>query len=525
VEATPMTLTDYWEIAKRRKWSFILPFLTFTLIFVFIALALPPVYKSSSTILIEAQEIPQNFVVATVTSFVEQRLQSINQRIMSTTRLFDIINRFDLYTDLRDKWTTEEIIEKIREDIKLELISTEVVDRRTGKFSAATIAFTVSYEGKDSPLKILQVANILASSFLEENLQVRERQTQDISKFLETEMTRQKNHLKELEVNIAAFKETHINELPELLPVNAQTLGTIERNIERLEDQLRTLKEREGYLQSQLASTPPELEANDQDEMRLEDLKLLLISFKSRFSDDHPDVIKTRAEIAELEKKVNPTGDGSQTVNKLPENPAYITLASHLSGTQADIQYTMGQIRDLEKEKSKYQIRIETTPRVEQEYTALMIELNNFRAKYDDLMKKLTEAKVAQALEKEQKGERFTLIDSARLPEKPYKPNRLALMLIGLVLGLGAGLGLACLREFSDQSIRTAESLTAATSFPVLAHIREIVTERDLRRRRIKQLVIISATISAVIAAVIVFHYLIMDLDIFWAKIMRRLAI
>ncbi|MBU0482803.1 MAG: chain-length determining protein, partial [Proteobacteria bacterium] len=183
MEPTEKTLNDYVAIVKRRKWSFILPA---TIVFVaaaVVALALPSVYKSTSTILIEEQDIPAEFVMTSVTSYAEQRLQSIHQRIVSYTKLLEMINRFNLYPDLKERWTTEEIVEKMREDIILEPISTDVVDRRTGRPSVATIAFTLSYEGK-SPQVVQRVANTLASLFLEENLQVREKQATETSEFL-----------------------------------------------------------------------------------------------------------------------------------------------------------------------------------------------------------------------------------------------------------------------------------------------------------------------------------------------------
>ena len=166
-----------------------------------------------------------------------------------------------------------------------------------------------------------------------------------------------------------------------------------------------------------------------------------------------------------------------------------------------------------------------STPRkVEEAYKAILIERDNTQAKYNDLMRKHMEAKVAQGLEKEQKGERFTLIEPARLPETPYKPNRLAIMLIGIVLGIGAGVGWASLREFTDVSIKNADSLVLATSFPVLASIPEIMTSYDIRKKRQKQVAYISALTLFVAGGVIGFHYQIMDLNVLWAKILRKLS-
>ena len=185
MENHEMSPNEYLAVLKRRRWSFILPVVIVIMISAVVAMVLPPVYRSVSTILIEGQEIPADFVMATVTSYAEQRLQTIHQRIMSTTRLLEIINRLDLYKDLRQKATTEEVIEKMREDISLDYISAEVVDRRTGRPATATIAFTLSYESKEKPSTVQKVSNILASLFLEENLQVRERQALEATSFLE----------------------------------------------------------------------------------------------------------------------------------------------------------------------------------------------------------------------------------------------------------------------------------------------------------------------------------------------------
>ena len=519
MEPSTMTMDDYFKIIKRRKWSLIFPAIIVFIAVAIVAFALPSIYKSTSTILIEEQDVPPEFVMTTVTSYAEQRLQSIHQRIVSFQRLLDLINRFNLYPELKNKRTDEEIVEKMREDITLEPISIEAADRRTRRPEAVTIAFTLSYEGKN-PGTVHRVANILTSMFLEENLLVREKHARETTEFLEEEMGRVKADLTELDAKMAVFKNAHVNELPDLLQVNMQSLNNIESTIDRLNEQLRSLKEREGYLQTQLASIP-----RDVDQNRLSELKAQLAHLSARYSDKYPDVIKTKAEIAELEKQRNHSIQSSAQTDIAPDNPAYITLAAQLSSTQADIISVKKQIQEANETAFKYRTRIANTPKVEEAYKAILIERNNTQLKYDDLMRKHMEARVAQGLEKEQKGERFTLIDPARLPEKPYKPNRLAIMLIGFVLSIGAGVGWASLKEFNDQSIRDSDSLTQATSFPVLAVIPEILTKKDTRRISNKRLVAITASVLTIIAGVVIFHYLVMDLNVFWAKLMRKVPL
>jgi polysaccharide chain length determinant protein (PEP-CTERM system associated) len=482
-EETLMSLGDYLEILNRRKWSLIIPTISIFLIAAVLALILPAIYKSTATILIEEQQIPSEYVKATVTSYAEQRIQQINQRIMSTSRLLEIINQFDLYKKLRANHTTYDIVTRMRANIQLDPISAEVMDRRLGRTIEATIAFSLSFQGQDSPQKVQQVAEKLTDLFLEENQEERTKQTKEASRFLEDELNKVKSSLDSQESRIARFKEQHINTLPELLQVNIQSLNNIERNIEMVQEQLRSLKEQEGYLQSQLINMSPDLEEQQEDKKRLDELKVLLINLKSRFTDEYPDVINTRSEIIKLEKQLAKQKSNHPASKDGAENPAYITLAAQLSSIQADIKSTNQQIVTMIQKAEKYRKQIEETPRVEETYKTLSIKRNNTRAKYDDLMQKLLEAQVSQGLESEQKGERFTIIDPPLFPEKPFKPNRLAIIMIGIVLGIGAGVGFTTLREFYDNSVHSARSLTLATTFPVLATIPDIMTPPELAQK------------------------------------------
>jgi succinoglycan biosynthesis transport protein ExoP len=523
MEPLPMTPRDYLEIIRRRKWSLTLPAVLIFLLAGIVALALPSIYQSVSTILVEEQEIPDNFVMATVTGYAEQRIQQINQRIMSFSRLLEIIQRFNLYPELKDRWTTEEIVDKMREDTILEPVSTEIVDRRTGRPTTATIAFTLSYQGKD-PATVQQVTNVLTSLFLEENLQVREKQAQETSVFLEGEMDRIKDELGQLESRIATYKEEHINELPETLQVNMQSLNDAERSLELLSQQLRALKEKEGYLETQLASVSPYQE-EAASRRRLEELKVELVHLTKRFSEEYPDVIKTRAEIADLEKQLARTSLKPSKEKGPPDNPAYITLAAQLASTRTEIDSAKRQIEELKTATVAIRLRIAATPKVEEQYSTLVNARDTTQAKYDELMRKHMEARVAHGLEKEQKGERFTLIEPPRLPEKPFKPNRLAIMLIGLVLGMGAGIGMGALREFSDDAVRNGDSLSRETRFPVLAGIPVITTDKDIARRRRIRLAWAGGALGVIALGMVVFHLFVMDLNIFWAKLMRKLAL
>ena len=346
MEEEAKTVHDYLVVLKRRKKSLILPALIVICIAFIVALAYPREYRSMATILVEEQELPVDFVRTTVTGYAEQRLQTLNQRIMSSVKLIEIINRFNLYEDLRKKLTMEEILDIMRRNIKFGTISADVVDpRRGGPASPITIAFTLSYDGR-SPQVVQQVTGALSSLFLEENLKIREERSLGASKFLGEETVTAQKQLADLDAKIARYKEKHTTELPELLQVNLSSLDRIDSQIVMLKQQMTTLKEKEGFYRAQLATIPTDTAS--QDRMLLKELRAKLTQLQSRFSDKHPDVKKTNAEIAELKKRLSISestqgagaGGLKTTFSPLdqPDNPAYVNLASQLVSTEAEME-------------------------------------------------------------------------------------------------------------------------------------------------------------------------------------------
>ena len=522
------SLNEIVDILKRRKMVFFVIAIPIMMVALAVSILWPPVYKSSATILIEEQEMPRDFVATTVTSYAEQRLQSISQRIMSTTKLLEIINRFNLYEDMRKKVTVEEAVEQIRKDIKFETISAEGMDPRSGRQKAITIAFTVSYEGRN-PRTVQEVATVLSSLYLEENLRQRDEQTAGVSKFLQDETQTLQDQLTELNGKIANFKGKHVGALPELLQVNLQGLDRADRDAIQLKDQLRTLRDKESYLVIQLTSMPTTGTANA-DKILLKELRARLAQLQSKYSDQYPDVIKTKREIAELEGRIEKTageGPGKRKSEFNPveqsDNEAYVTLASQLAATRSDIESVRRQVTEAEKKRVEYQRRIEASPRVDETYKALLMERNNIQAKFDDLTRKSMDAKVAQGLEKGQMGERFTLIDPARLPGKPVKPNRLAITLIGFILGIGGGVGMMALQEAMDHSVKDSRTLAAMTGVPVLGTIPAIVTRKDTLTRMKRRRFIAVSILAGIVVAIILVHLLVADFSVLWARLARRL--
>ncbi|MBW1801872.1 MAG: lipopolysaccharide biosynthesis protein, partial [Deltaproteobacteria bacterium] len=321
-------------IIRRRKTSFILIFLLVFLLISCVAMVLPPSYISKSTILIENQLIPQEYVRTTITGFVEERLQIIKQQIMSRTRLMEIINRFKLYGEMRARYTTAEIVEKMRDDIKLNTISADVRDKRTGLSTAATIAFTLSYEGKN-PDTVQKVANVLASLYLEENLRTREQRASNTTEFLEQELNQLKKQINDYQMKISAFKQAHLGELPEHNAVNMTAINRLERDLNAVSMQINALEERKILLEGQMSQLTPLLEADtasgEEDRTSRERLKILrleLINLKARVSEKHPDVIRLKKEIAELENRVGKIDDAEEKTARLKDINAQLAELS-----------------------------------------------------------------------------------------------------------------------------------------------------------------------------------------------------
>jgi uncharacterized protein involved in exopolysaccharide biosynthesis len=570
---------DVKGLIRRRKKGFLVTFLSILAAAVFIAFVLPPVYLSQSTILIEDQQIPREYVQTTITGYVEERLQIITQRVMSRSRLTEIIDRFNLYEEMRERRTTAEILAKMREDIKLQTISADVMDRRTGRPTMATIAFTLSYEGK-SPATVQKVANVLASFYLEQNLKTREEMASTTTSFLQQELDDLKEEMEAIEGKITEFKEDHLEELPEFRSLNMETMAQLQRELDRADMQMDSLEEKKILLQAQLANIEPmnpilteEGKTIMAPHDRLKHLRLQLLSLQSSLSDKHPDVIKLKKEIEQLESRVQGSDTSLDKVKRLealkaeleslraklgpkhpdvlkgtrevetlqgeveavqaedpslalaaetPENPAYINLQTQLETIDLQRKNLLEEKERIKKEIKEYQARIEKAPLLEKEYNDLTRDYENARLRYNELMNKLMEAKLAQGMEETQRGERFTIIDPAQLPEKPYKPNRLAILLIGFVLALGAGVGVGAVRESMDRSVKTAEDLARLTRVPVLSVISLMENEEEVRSRRMKRALFCLGVIVVAAVVVLVVHYYVMPLEVVWAKLQRR---
>lgn len=533
------TFKDYINILQRQKlWMLATIFIVFAAS-VAVAYVLPSIYRSNATILIEQQEISQELVRSTVTSFADQRIQIISQRVMTRANLLDIIKKFNLYEKEQETMLTESLIARMRKDISMDMVSADVIDPRSGRSTQATIAFTVSYTNK-SPLLAQKVTNELTSLYLNENLKSRTRQAVEATSFISDEAQRISNQMTSLEQELAEFKERNSGKLPELFQMNQQLMDRTDRELTEVERQLRTLKEREIYLNSELAQLSPNAilysESGERilgpaDRLKvlqakftsmsaiygpdLPDLKKLrkeiealknevglvdtvseleaqldfywgeFISTRKKYSPQHPDVIRLERQVSKTKQALNDARSAPAQAKKItiPDNPAYIQLQAKLEAVSSEKRALEGKTTQLKTKLALYEKRLTQTPQVEREFRALTRDYENARVKYREIKAKQTQVQLSEMLETERKGERFTLIEPPEYPETPIKPNRLAIVFLGFIFAIGSSLGIAVLRESMDDTVRGAKGVLEITDIEPIASISYIRLDGTDRKR------------------------------------------
>ncbi len=571
-----MDIRDIWRIVRKRKWGIIIPAAVIFVLLSAIAYLLPAIYKSETLILIENQKIPMEYVQSTVTSQVEERLNTINQRIMSRTRLEEIIHKFSLYQEYKEKWTREEIIEKMREDINLELISTQGLDK-SGRQSVFTVAFKLSYDGKN-PRTVQSVASELASLYIEENLKVRVDASAMTTRFVTDEIKKMEAEIQKIGKAISDFKEQHLAELPEQLQVNMANLDRFERYLETTHRDLQSARSSLVFLKGQLVMIDPDATMVSSYGQRIlspsEQLEIdrtNLISLQAKLSDNHPDLIEIKNRIARLEEEVGTNNDGKTLRESLtqkenehtsllasytekhpdvirakaeiedlkkkideaantpelefavnPTNPAYINLQTQIESKNLEIKQLQQREKEYRQQIEYYQQRIANTSSVEKALTTMQSDYSVAVANYQQMVNKETQAKISESLENRQQAERFTIIDPAQLPEEPYKPNRMAIIFIGLILGIGAGTGAGFFFEYMDQSFSSADELRAFLDYPVLAVLPTMTTPREEKKKRKWRRMILLSSVVVIITSLVIVQIFLFKFDIFLIQLFRE---
>lgn len=556
--------------------------LTATLVFLAAALAAvlwPPTYQSTATILMEEPAVPRDLVRSTIASYADQRVQVITQRVMATRNLVAIMDKHNLYPDKREKEPVSAVVGDMRDDIKFDLVSADVVDPRSGRPTQANIAFTLSYDYRH-PQIAQRVLSEIVSLYLSENVRTRQEKVSETADFLAKEAAKLEERVTDLEAKLAVFKQKYAGSLPEDSQVNIQRLDRLQNILRETTSKILLLQERKIFLRSELAQIDPQIDfrragvENAPPKAKLRMLQSQIISLRGRYGPSHPDVVRLKREIDALESEVGPVDDSSELQEELqiareematlrkkyseqhPDvrkakrkiagledalaknrkkidkkadeiddavNPAYIQIRAQIASIDLELKSLMEQRDQIKKRTDDFDDLMARSPEVERNYRILLRDYENASTEYQDVKAKLTEAELGKSLEASSNSERLSLIEPPLLPSDPISPNRIAILVLGFIFSIGSSMGLASLLEAMSEKIYGARQLAAITGAPPLAIIPDIVTKSDLWRRRSKRAAIISLTLALIIGSVTALHFYVMPLDVLWFKIERRL--
>jgi succinoglycan biosynthesis transport protein ExoP len=521
---------------RRRKHLFLAVASLGCLITILLALFLPRVYVSKSTILIE-QKLSPEYIKTVSPGSVEERLQTIRQQILSREKLQEIINQFNLYPGMRDLSEKENVIKNMQEDIVLKTISgDEITGRSRGRLD--TVAFTLSYEARD-PVIAQKVASILTSAFLEKNLQSREQRATKTEAVLQQTAEQMKTQMDGYAKKLNDFMSAHAGELPETKSFNSEQISRLSTSLDQIDTNSRILQDRRVYLQGQLSAIDPGAgkgadSASANPRIRLQGLRKEQANLRMKYSEKHPDVVRIKRQIQDLETQLSASEDYNKKSAKLEEsnskltslkaslgpnhpdvvklsdevsalsrelaskkserptvvsvdsdvdNPAYANLKTQLATTEMEIKNLAEQKSETRRRIESYSRKNERATIIEPEYKKLSQDFENAQKKYTEIMNKLMEAKMAKGVEETQQIEQFTIIEQAHVPEKPEKPKLPVIFLVGFFLSFASGIFASVIRENFDHSVKSVDELQKLTRLPVLSVLPYILNEEEEERK------------------------------------------
>ena len=531
MESDSLSLADLLGLLRRRFALFALSFIALVSLTVLTAFGLPPVYESTGTILIEQQNIPENLVQSTITSYADERIQVISQRVLSTTNLAGLVQRYKLYGYGQDDETAAAKVSELQESVIIEPISADVINPRSGRPTMATIAFTVTYRNK-SPELARELAQEITELFMEENRRSRAEQAQETVLFLQSQSGAFQSEIDRMESEIAKFKTEYQGLLPENVGYYMQALEREDRRFTDIRNQIRIEEQRVRFLRGEKRTLVTEL-GGAVDHMAT--LREELVRARSQYAPDHPDVLRLRREI-DLLRQINPESNSSDTAFVVVQVRRELAIArERYSADHPDVRRLERTLKALESESQtsgstismisspavrqvdsemrermallvglrQTQIEIENkissidnqlkaVPEIERQYSMLNRRFEDAVKRHDEVQAKLATARMASQLESEQLGERFTLIDAPRLPSQPASPNRLGILMLGIVLAGALAIAALALAEVMDGSVRSSRDIQELLGMPPLAAIPFVETRSDRRRRVVRNLVYVS---------------------------------
>jgi succinoglycan biosynthesis transport protein ExoP len=470
----------YLDIVRRRKSIIILATVGVFLCATVVAHRLPDIYRSETVILVDAQQVPSTYVPTTVSTPIQERLSTIQQQVMSPTRLKRMIDKLNLFPELQGKANNDDLIHIIQRSTSVEV---------GGRLSS----FKIAYQARN-PKQASDIANELAATFIEENLRARQQQFVGTAEFLDNELTETKRKLEDREKLLQSMKTNYVMDLPESKQFHLEALNTLRAQLEASQDRVRRAQQDKMMLQSMMSTNPPtvDLDTNTAgSSTSSQKLESHLAELRARYGPNFPDVRKAQAELDRLKKKE--AAEEGQAPAAAPVDPVAPSAGKRNPVIEAQIQKLNQEIDEQTKLRGPLQQQIdfhvsklERVPIFEQQIAGLMRDYDSLRAHYQNLLDKKLSAQMASELETHQKGERFIILDPASVPDRPFAPNRIMISFAGLIVGLLGGIGVAVAMEMMDQSVRSEREAEHLLGVPVLVGIPQMYTEAQKKSQKLR---------------------------------------
>jgi len=485
IENRELTIDDYLAMLRRRLKVILIPALLAPLAAFLISFAFPAKYTSRSLVLVEEQKVPEGYVKPVVTEDISQRIASMEQQVLSRNRLTAMIERLGL---AKGK-SVDQAVDDIQTNLLIQPVLPDITATQRKKPGQQNDmpGFYVSFTA-DNARDAQQICSELTSMLLAENLKARSQVAQGTTEFLSRQLDEAKKNLNDQDSKMATFKRQYMGQLPGDADNNLKILMGLNSQLDANTQNLNRATQDKAYTESLLAQQlaawkTSQSSSNPQTlQQQLSQLQTQLIDLEARYTADHPDVIKTRADIDQVRKKLKEVNDatagGSDVANDRGSGsePAEIRqLRLQIHQYQDLIAQATRDQKKLQQEISVYQSRVASSPAIEGEYKELARDYDNAQKVYQDDLAKQSTSKMATQAQQQQQGEQMALLDPATLPDSPSFPNRLLFAGGGLGAGLALGLGLALWLELRDKSIRTQADAEAALDLPMLVAVPWVV--------------------------------------------------
>lgn len=521
----------YLELLRRRFLVMAAVFCAVLAGAVAVAILLPPVFRSEAKIVVESQQIPEELVRSTTTSFADERIQVIRQIVTAREGIVTIANKFGLFAARRPNLSTTELVDLVRNRIFIDPLALGNTRART---APTAFAFTVGFE-YDNPEIAGRVANELVTLILNENMRTKIAQATETTKFLEREVARRRADLVVAEAKITEYRQQNRDTLPENLQLLARQLERASSERGEAVRQLQLLEEQERMLKFELGvrSAPSENGMISQNtaaiSKQLDMLRAELTQKSAIYSSEHPDIKALRRQIDALANQLAkiPTPVASTSSTTSPTDPSKLSLDARLVAEK--IAVVESHRSSLEAQRTAIDAKIDSMnnllargPEVQNSLNDLLQQRESMKTGLAELEGKLAAARLGEKLEEDQQGQRFQVIEQPITPQVPIRPNRPLLILAGTGGAFAASGALVFLLELLNRSIRRSADLVKYLNVQPLVTIPYIVSRKETRRKRWRWLFIVLVLLFVVAAALAAVHMFYMPLDIAWFKVLRR---